>query len=65
MFVGVYSSIHTGSTGQTYMWKDKDKHDQKKKCFSHTSNKLYRKSQKEERGEGVRRKEEDRVRDEW
>lgn len=23
MFFGVYSSIHTGSTGQTYMRKDK------------------------------------------
>lgn len=25
MFFGVYLSIHTGSTVQPYMWKDKDK----------------------------------------
>lgn len=46
---------YTGSTGQTYMWKDKDKHT--KKCFSHRSNKLYRKSKKTKWGETGRKKE--------
>lgn len=44
-FFGVYLTLHTGSTGQTYMWKDKgkeSKHLQKQKCFSHESNEWYR-----------------------
>lgn len=51
MFFGVYLSVHTGSTGQPYMWEERQKEKlQMQECFWHRSNELSRKHWKEKVG---------------